>query len=261
MRACRSLCKLALAISAVACHEAIAFGDLLLIEAPPTTATLAIGPSLWSLPRFPGARNNQTTAIVGIDYVHPSGLFLSTDTGAGWNFSSSKDLQAGLRLWPQLARRQADVPRGIGAIGARLQAEAFLNYAPLPVLLLQSGLLRGSGHHHDGVKAEFGVTSGLPIGADLLGIGLAASYANQAYRQDYFGVSAAESQASGLAVQRMSAGWQDISLTFSGEHRFSDRWHAQAQLILARLARPAFDSPLATSRRQVAGTMTLWRDF
>jgi outer membrane scaffolding protein for murein synthesis (MipA/OmpV family) len=252
---------LTVALLGGAAQAALAWGGLLLIESPPAATTLAVGPSVWSLPRSPGAGASQLSLLPGADLYTPGGFFASTDTGVGWNLSSRADVQAGLRLWPQFGRRQSDSPRGVDGIGHRVQAEAFANWAPLPVLLLQGGVLAGAGRHHDGVQTELGVTSGVPIGPDLLGIGLAATWANGAWRRSYFGVSAAESAASGLPAWQPGAGWQDASLTFSAEHKLGAKWRLGGQLIVARLLGAAARSPLTASPRQTAATLTLWREL
>ena len=241
-----------------------AAGNLLLLAAPPAQPTLAVGAALWVWPRYPGARQRSSTLLPAIAYAHSNGFFASTDDGLGWNLSQRPDLQAGLRLWPQLARHAADAPRGLGGIGERLQTEAYVNWSALPVLLLQSGLLHGAGAHHNGLQLELGATSGLPIGADLLGIGLSASFANAAYRQSYFGIDASQAAASGLAERRLGAGWQDASLTLSAEHRLSPHWRLGGQLLLTRwLGMPAAGSAASwpPARSQHAGTLTLWREL
>ena len=255
--------RLGLLLAGLACAAgpAQAFGNLLLIESPPAAATLAVGPALWVLPKYPGSRSGTAAIIPGVDFYAPSGFFASTDSGLGWNLSKRRDVQAGLRLWPQFGRSAADAPAGISAIGHRLQAQAFFNFAPLPEVLLQSALLRGAGQHHDGMVAEWGATSGVPLGADLLAIGLAASFANRAWRQSYFGVSASEAVRSGLAQFGPGAGWQDVSLSFSTEHHFTPQWHLSGQLTFARLLGGAARSPLAGSARQTGASVTLWRDL
>lgn len=238
-----------------------AWGSLLLIDPPPATTTLAAGASLWRLPQRPGGRVSQTVALPAFDLEARNGFFASTDTGVGWNLSRRATVQAGWRLWPQFGRRARDVPAGIGGIGDRLQLEAFANLVATPALLLQSGLSWGAGRDHDGAQLEIGATSGLPIGADLLGIGVSASYANRAWRQSYYGISAAQAAASGLPETPLAAGWQDLSLTLSTEHRFGPHWRVDLQWIAARLLGAAARSPLAQTRGQRAFTLDLWRTF
>ena len=242
-------------------RTAHAWGDLVLIESPPEIATRSIGASLWALPRYPGAGRERATLWPALDYYAPSGVFVSTETGVGWNVSRRKDLQAGLRLWPQPGRKSSAGPAGVSPLNARIQQEAFLNYQALSALLLQSGLLHGSGHHGDGMQFEFGATSGVPIGKDLLGVGVAATFANHAHRQSYYGISQADAATSGLPATGIPAGWQDLSVTFSVEHRFDSRWHTDGQIVVARLVGAAAATPIVASRTQAAATLTLWYDW
>ncbi len=241
--------------------SAWSWGSLVLIDAPPAQTTAAVGPSIWSLPRSPGASANRQMVLPGLDIYRPDGIFLSTDNSLGWNLSPRAEWQAGVRLWPQFGRTGTEVPAGIAGVGNRLQAEVFVNHFVLPVLLLQSGWLYGAGRCHDGAQVELGATSGLPIGDDLLGIGLATTWANSAFRQSYFGIGSAEAAASGLPATTLGAGWMDSSLTLSAEHRFDPQWHLSGQMIWAKLLGAVARSPLTASPKQTAATLTLWRDF
>lgn len=239
-----------------------AWGNLLLMEAPPAATTWAAGGSVWSLPKFPGADRNQRTLLPAVEWRDEQGRFASTDLGLGWNFSPLKDSQYGLRLWPQFGRRGADVATGVGGVGPRIQAEAYANHAPFEALLLQSGLLVGSGLNRDGVQLEVGATSGIPIGPDLLGIGLSATYANAAYRRSYFGVTPAQGANSGLGAYDPGAGWTDRCLTLSFEHRFSPGWRVDVQSLAVFLSKSLSSaSPLGIRSRQQATTVSLWHDF
>ncbi len=238
-----------------------AAGNLLLIEAPPKQTTLALGASVWSLPQYPGARKSDTLVLPALDYQHANGFFASTDLGLGWNLSPTPAVQAGVRLWPQFGRSRKDSPAGLEPIGLRIQPQAYANLQVGQVLLLQSALLYGAGRDRDGVQVELGATSGIPVGDSLIGIGLAASWANRAYQQSYFGVSAAESRASGLPAFSPKAGLLDTSLTVSAEVKFGPQWRLSGQLVLARLSTDTARSPVVQDRRQDLATLTLWRSF
>lgn len=238
-----------------------AWGNLLLLDAPPQQTAWSAGASVWSLPKFPGAAQNQISALPAFEWRDEKGRFISTDAGIGWNLSPRMDTQYGVRLWPQLGRRGRDVPAGIGAVGPRLQAEAFANHAPFEALLLQSGLLLGAGQRHDGAQLELGLTSGLPIGQDLLGIGVSTTWANGPYRRSYFGVSPVQSAASGLTAYDPGAGFTDRSLTLSFEHRFSAHWRFDLQAYKIWFAGRVGASPLKLSTRQRVATASIWHDF
>jgi outer membrane scaffolding protein for murein synthesis (MipA/OmpV family) len=248
-------------LAAAGTLSARAAGNLLLIEAPPPKATLALGGSVWSLPQYPGAKKSDTMVLPALDWQLPNGMFVSTDTGVGWNLSSNKAVQAGVRLWPQFGRSRKDGPAGLEPIGLRIQPQAFANVQIGEVLLLQSGVLYGAGRDRDGLQVELGATSGIPIGDSLIGIGLATTWANKAYRNSYFGVSAAESRSSGLPAYALESGWLDTSLTVSAEVKFSAAWRLSGQLVLARLNKTTAASPVVQQRRQDLATLTLWRNF
>ena len=144
------LAAAALLASAPAAQAA---GSLLLIEAPPQQTTLSLGGSVLVMPKFPGAKKDDTVPLPGLDWQLPNGMFVSTDTSVGWNLSRSKDVQAGVRLWPQFGRSRKDVP-GLDPIGLRIQPQAFANVQIGEVLLLQSGVLYGAGRDKDGVQVE-----------------------------------------------------------------------------------------------------------
>ena len=130
-----------------------------------------------------------------------------------------------------------------------------------PVLLLQSGLSWGGGRHHDGGQLELGVTSGIPLGDDLIGISLAATYANAAQLRGSFGLRPSESHNSGLPTWQPSSGWQDWSIALSAEHKFSEDWSVSGQWQHARLIDQAAASPLTHSRDQPSFIVSLWHRF
>lgn len=248
-------------LALVAAGPAQAAGNLLLIEAPPPKATLALGGSMWRLPQYPGAKKTDTLVLPALDWQLPNGMFVSTDTGVGWNLSSSKSVQAGVRLWPQFGRSRKDGPPGLDPIGLRIQAQGFANVQIGEVLLLQSGVMYGAGRDRDGLQVDLGATSGIPIGDSLIGIGLATSWANKAFRDSYYGVTAAESRASGLAAYTPGSGTLDTSLTVSAELKFGTAWRLSGQVVLARLNTDLSRSPVVQQRRQDLATLTLWRSF
>jgi outer membrane protein len=259
-----SISAVAAFVLALAASSADAAGGLVLIDAPPKESySLSIGPALDGYPQAPGSDRTKLLPLPGIDFYSSLGGFVSTDIGAGWNFSQRDDLQFGVRLWPILGRDDdASVQRGLQPIGKRLGKGLFLNYEPWPFLILQSNVLAGSAYHGDGVQAEAGATLGARFGeATLVGLTLAATWANSPYMRSYFGVTAEESAAGGLPVYTPASGWLDANLELSVETRFSEHWKLSGQLIGARLLGEAQRSPVTLSREQTLFSLTLWYQF
>jgi len=248
---------------------ALAAGTLLLIDAPPAQPTLSVGATVRGWPSSPGSGRQDHVLLPAVDYGAPNGFFASTDDSIGWNLAPQfmdaegvKTWQWGARLWPQWGRSQHDAPPGAEHTGTQVLGELFANVQALPFLLLQSGASFGSGLRRDGAQLELGATTGLPIGGDLVGIGLAASYANAAQLRGSFGVDPSGVTTTGAGAPpawQPSRGWQDWSLVISGEHKLSADWSVSGQWLGARLLGAAAASPLTQSRFQPSFTLSLWR--
>ncbi len=258
---------LALLLAAVT-STAQASGSLLLLDAPPAEATWSAGVSARGWPRAPGSARTRHVLLPALDYESPSGLFAATDSGLGWNLAPQllegdavKKWQFGARVWPQSGRSRRESPPGVEALGPRLIAELFANAQVMPELLLQSGLSWGSGRHHNGDQLERGDTRGIPLGDELLGISLAATYANAAHLRGSFGVGTKESEASGLHAFRPHSSWQDWSVALSAEHKFGKHWSVNGQWLHTRLIGQAARSPLTFSRDQPSFIASVWHQF
>jgi outer membrane scaffolding protein for murein synthesis (MipA/OmpV family) len=262
---CRRLSLGAFVLSSCLSGAALAAGGTIFIDPPPEQAyTLSLGPTLWMFPSYPGGRRLQTVLFPGVDFYAANGLFASTDNGIGWNLSSRSDLQAGLRLWAQLGRKARDSRRlaGTDDIGPRLEKGGFVNFAPYDFLLLQSSVRYGSGVRGDGLLAEVAVTTGLPLGdKGSLAFSLGTTWANQAYRQSYFGLTEEQALRSNRAPWQMSSGQQDTNLGVSGEYRLDPDWRLSGQWIHAHLLGDAARSPVVERASQSTVSLTLWRRF
>ncbi len=241
--------------------DAHALGGLILIDSPPKEGyTLAMGPALAGYPEAPGSDRTRVLPLVGVDFQSASGAFVSTDIGAGWNLSKREDLQFGARLWPVFGRNDKHSRvRGLDDVGNRLGAGLFLNYEPWEFLILQSGLLTGSGTDRNGAQFEAGATVGAPLGdAVLLGLTLGTTWSNAAYMRSYFGVGPSASAASGLPVFTPGGGRSDVNTSLNAVLQIAPRWKLSGQWLVARLIGDAGRSPVTVSRTQNSFSLTLW---
>lgn len=252
-------------LTSLASTAGLAAGGTIFIDRPPEQDyTLSAGPSLWMFQAYPGGKKTDTLLLPGVDLYFANGVFVSTDNGIGWNLSRRDDLQFGPRLWAQLKRKASASPRlaGTADIGARLEKGAFLNYAPYEFLLVQSSVRYGSGVRGDGLLGEVGLTAGAPLGAHgTLALTLGSTWANQAYRQSYFGLDEGAAQRSNRSPWQMQSGLQDTSLAISGEYHLDADWRLSGQWIRARLQGDAARSPVTESATQNLLSLTLWRRF
>ncbi len=237
-------------------------GSLVLLDAAPAESTLAVGASLHAWPDSTNTGRSSTRLWPAFDYYSHSGFFASTDDAVGWNLSRREAFQYGLRLWPQPGRDISRLPAGLDGFGTRIQPQAFANWQVWPALLLQSGYAYGAGRHHDGQQLELGATTGFPVGeGGLVGIGIAANYADRAFRNAYFGITPQEAVRTQLAARAIGSGWQDRSVLLSFEQKLGGHWRLDGQVLQSWLLGGAAESPLAQHRISHAATLSLWYEF
>lgn len=229
--------------------DAWAMGGLVLLDPPPAAGwRLATGLSFWSMRTVPGDAPRQRDWVYpALDLRGADGLFVSTDTGVGWNVSKDETTQAGFRLspWPGRTTRQ-----GL-RIGTRLEQGVFFNRALGSVALFQSSVRHGGGRDADGWISEVGVTSGIPLpGGEPIGLSLGAGWANRRYRSSYAG--------DGHGV---GAGWNDLQVGLSYEHRLCGHWRFDGQWLTARTAGLRQQAGGGGNANLRSVSLALWRDW
>ncbi|MDE3009929.1 MAG: MipA/OmpV family protein [Pseudomonadota bacterium] len=239
-------------------------GGLLLVDPVPETAQWSDGATLFLFPSYPGAIRRDPLPIPAFEWLSPSGLFVSTDLGLGWNASRRKDLQYGVRLWPALPRSAGDGPRlhGLPGIPLRIERSLFANWIPFEFLQLQSTLRTGLGADGRGTLAEFGTSFGAPLGQRVVaGATIGMSWANQSWRQSWFGIDPQAAAASGYHPFLAGAGWQDFQLAVGGEWQLAEQWRLDIRTEHWRLLGAAAASPLTEARWQHGLVLSLWHDI
>jgi len=236
---------------------ALALGGLLLLDAPPEShLKQAWGASFVAQPAW-GLQRSHSWWMPALELLDPSGAFVSTDLGLGWNLSQRSDVQAGWRWVPTPSHEFKGLPASEPAqrVGTRLERGAFCNWAPSASLLLQSGLRQGGGKDHHGLIAELGATSGLPLpGDELLGITAGVSWANRSLRRSEVGQPVA-------AAAGLPAGWHELQWALSHEHRFNAQWRLDTQLQWAHLIGVHAGPGAVGHPAQALWSLSLWKDW
>jgi outer membrane protein len=78
--------------------------------------------------------------------------------------------------------------------------------------------------------------------------GAALTYASENYMDEYFGVTAADSLASGLPVYTPGGGLRDVRAWLTALVHLGPQWHIGAGVMYSRLVGDAADSPLVADR-------------
>ena len=209
---------------------------------------------------YMGSDERRTRAYPAIDYRWASGWFAGTTNGVGYNFSRQAGVQYGVRLTADFGRDESRsaVLRGLGDVDARQEIGAFYNLQPTAHTFLTSSLRYGAGQGRDGLLLDLGADLNAQVApAWRLGAGVAATWANAAYTQSYFGVDAAQAARSGRGVYTAGAGVRDVRVSVSATYAITPRASATAALSYGRLQGDAARSPIVRDRAGVNGVLAV----
>lgn len=220
----------------------------------PATARYAAGVAVLSVPRYDGADSRRTLAVPALSASWANGVFADPLSGVGINLGATRELQWGVRATLETGRSDNLVP-GLDGIGTRLNPGVFANWRPLQALELRAALRAGMAG--SGKALHLGATYDVwQAGPSAVSVGGHVRWVDAAYNQAYYGLTAAQSAATGLAAHAPGSGVNAWQLGVSGRTRLAERWTGFAAMGVQRLAGDAADSPLVRERtgaRLIAG--------
>lgn len=171
-----------------------------------------------------------------------------------FNADTGDDARGNLRIGPTVSidfgRDEDDSPdlTGLGNIGTSLELGAFVSYTQGRMRL------RARARHdvisgHDGgsvrLDAAYTVFQSAPV---ALGVNVTSTWVTGRYMRSFFGVTPAQSAASGLPVFNPSSGFKDVGAEINANYTFASQWALVANAGYKRLLGDAADSPLVTLR-------------
>ena len=146
---------------------------------------------------------------------------------------------------------------GMGSVQSSTEAGVGVGYGWVMVVARQSLSERGA----KGAQVDLSV--GMPWSvSDRLGLrfALGATWADRDYMQTYFGVTAAQAQATSFSVYTPKSGLRKFEVSVGGEYALAPRWKLQAHLAISRLGNVAAKSPLV-GRQEAEGNSDPDRRF
>jgi outer membrane protein len=177
-------------------------------------------------------------------------------TELSWNAIDSKTWSAGPALNYRLGRDDVDdtFVDKMAEIDDAVELGAFVGYTvtgsdPRDKITFSLQALGDVSDTHDGFTATASVKRFWPISRSVtLSFGAITNYANDDYTDTYFGVSAADSSASGLRQYTADGGFRDVRIPIFAIFSFSPKWHVAAGMVYTRLLGDAADSPVVDDR-------------
>ena len=231
-----------------------------LLGAPLTSAwaaedwTFSAGGLLAVGPRFPGSDKTKVIVVPNIQARYKDFLVINPIEGIGVTYSVDDKLQLGASLGIDLTTRLAKDDSRLSGLSDINEAGALrmsAKYRTGPVFAdvrlttrLGSEQKRGSLVYLEGGYS--------PIATRDAGVslGLAVRWMDSSYSRNFFGISPAQSAASGLTAFNAGSGLQSAGVFVSGYQRLATDWTGFARLGLNKLQGDAANSPVTRRTAQ-----------
>jgi MipA family protein len=218
-------------------------GDFYNLGQRPAETAVRAGFITLNAPRYQGSDEQKTSVVPGIFLQASNGLFADPFNGVGYVFEPAGKLIYGVRANVETGRSVEDALPGFDKIKPGLNPGVFANYTVNEQLTLKSALRGGLGDAGDGGLLNF------------VSVNLNASvkFGSSSYMQSYFGVTPAQSAASGLAAYQPSAGLAMAQVGLTGGFPISREIYIFSSISVQRLMGDAANSPIAKKKTQPAG--------
>ncbi|WP_425325513.1 MipA/OmpV family protein [Paraburkholderia sacchari] len=250
--ACAAVLAFALTRTAWA-DDAVAPAQSASTAQPDSPWKIAIGPGAYFAPQYPGAKHMKVYPFPALDISYRDRIFSQGPDVLGINVLTAENYHVGASLsFDFQSRNVADDPHlhGLGNVDEGPKLRLFADYTVWAftgaVAMYQD--ISGNGQ---GTTASADLYASLPLPGWLFSVGPGLTWANAVYTRTLFGVSAAQSAASGLPQYATGSGVRDLHMTFYASHDFSKHWVGSVNATLGRLQHYAAGSPITESRREL----------
>lgn len=217
-----------------------------------------VGLGVGSTTEFAGGKDRMIGVVPGVRYVTPGGRLLEWyGSYAQFNFGGLTGFQWGPAVGLRLGRNNVDDPvvAQVHAIDTTVEAGGYIGYEYLnPGRVpwrLRGGInvMTNAGIVYGGSRVTATGTFWMPLHQRIYaGMGLGATWVSGSFNRTYFGVTPADSAASGLPVYSPGGGLEQFTGWLAMIYQFDKHWYGGAMVYAQRLAGDAADSPIVTQR-------------
>lgn len=228
---------------------------------PPVRFTLGAG--VGSAPDYPGSEDYSLgfAGTLRFDYIRlPNGTEFGSSGAVG--FVSGFGPRGSARYLGSRDSSDNRELRGLNDIDASLELGGGVGYDAEYWRAFADVRYGVIGHH--AWVGEFGADAILRPNEQLtVNFGPRASWGSGRYMTEYFGVSGAESEASGLKAHNASAGFYGVGVELGARYEFAPLWGVEGKVGYERLIGDAADSPIIDmgSANQFAAQVILTRSI
>ena len=235
---------------------------------------IQIGAGALYVPEYEGSDDMTLEPLPFVEIEWNDRIFLSAEDGLGVHVYRGDDLEVSTSIGYEFERKESDSSdlRGLGNINGTVTAVIGVEYEVglvTPFLELTKHL--GS---TEGTVLEFGVETFVPLAgasdhhddddgprAPGLMIGASAEWADDNFMGDMFGISALQSERSGLPRYSAQADFKSVGAEAVFEYPIGDHWSIAAIAEYSRLVGDAADSPIVKDADQLSGGLFVTYGF
>lgn len=219
-----------------------------------------VGVAVLSAPRYQGSDRYRLVAVPVIElrYGH---FFANPRKGVGYQFVKTHRLTVSAATTYVRGYREADTPKGIGRLGSGVGARVAVDYKRHGVRL-GLGATKVLSGGVDGTLVDGSIAVPVPLSKRLVLMPtVSATWADRSYTDRYFGVTGAQSAASGLPVFHPGGGVKDVTASLAAIYRVNDRVSVIATGAVANIVGEARNSPIVRERTQTSAVLSMTYRF
>lgn len=239
---------------------------------PPQGTSLTVGGGVDVAPRYSGSDENRVSTALVLDYSIRNGFFASSTRGLGYgNTLGNFDYSAALSY--RTGRKDHNVDsdamsdgsdhlRGMGNVKGSALGVVGLGYKLTNWLSAQLQAEVPLSERDNGAALHFGLVSPLYHSPkNSVTMALTSSWGTNDYMQTYYGVSNAQSAASGFKQYDAGSGIYAYSLNLDWTHNFTERWSVVADAGYTQLAGDARNSTIVQRKASPMGSLKVTYRF
>lgn len=223
----------------------------------------SIGALVLAAPAYPGAKNEHVNVYPFGDVIYKNEFFFRSDSipgasirGLGAYLFKQDGLEVTASLAPSFDEREASDNsrfRNLGNVSPTVRAALAASYQH-DWWKISSAITRDlSEGKKEGVTGGVDFTGTYHYSHDLsFHAGPGFTYGNAEYMRTFYGISGAQSQASGLPVYNANGGVDNVHFTVGTNYHFGSNWNVGGFATESRLTGDAGNSPIVETRNQTA---------
>ncbi|WP_164558017.1 MipA/OmpV family protein [Massilia atriviolacea] len=227
--------------------------EALVADAPAGKSTMTVGLGAAVVPEYLGSDEVRALPVIVLDYQHASGFFASTVNGIGYkNKVGPVAFSAALGVAPSRSDRDhglykgSDALKGMGEIKASALGVFGVGYEFDGGIGVGMRAMVALSNRERGNSYEFGAQAPLLKGeANQVGMFVSATYSDKKNMQAFYGVTAAQSLASGYKRYDTKAGISRVNVGVNWNHKLNKHWSVNSTAGVVSLLGDAADSPIA----------------